>query len=149
MATRSSILAWRIPWAEDPGKLQSMGSQRVGNDWVTITQSYLLWASQLALMVKNRPANAGDVRDMGSIPGSGRSPGGGHSHPLQYSCLQSPMDRGAWQAQVHRVWKSQTWLKWLSMHAHRVTIMVKIIIRAILKCCLSFLAHSRVTITVK
>ena len=54
-------------------------------------------------MVKNLPANAGDIRDLGSIPGSGRSPGGGHGNPLQYSCLENSMDRGAWQATVHRV----------------------------------------------
>ena len=53
--------------------------------------------------VKNRPANAGDIRDSGSIPRLGRSPGGGHGNPLQYSCLENPMDRGAWQATVHRV----------------------------------------------
>ena len=57
-------------------------------------------------MLKNPPANAGDMRDMGSIPGSGRSPGGGHGNPLQYSCPENPMDRGAWQAMVHRVTKS-------------------------------------------
>ena len=56
-------------------------------------------------MVKNLPAKAGDVRDSGSIPGSGRSPGGGHGNPLQCFCLQNPMDRGAWQATVHRVAK--------------------------------------------
>ena len=56
-------------------------------------------------MIKNPPANAGDVRDAGSAPGSGRSPGGGHGNPLQYSCLQNPMDRGAWQATVFRVKK--------------------------------------------
>ena len=50
----------------------------------------------MELVVKNPPANAGDVRDAGSILGSGRSPGGGHGHPLQYSCLENPMDRGAW-----------------------------------------------------
>ena len=61
----------------------------------------LLWASQVALVVKNPLANAGNIRDRGSIPGSGRSPGGGHSNPLQYSCLKNPMDRGAWQATVH------------------------------------------------
>ena len=54
-------------------------------------------------MVKNSPANAGDVRDKGSISGSGRSSGGGHDNPLQYSCLENPMDRGAWQATVHGV----------------------------------------------
>ena len=55
---------------------------------------------------------------MGSIPGSGSSPGGGHGNPLQYSCLENPMDRGAWWATVHGVEKSWTWLNWLSAHAH-------------------------------
>ena len=59
-------------------------------------------------MVKNPPANLGDSRDAGSIPGLGRSPGGGHGNPPQYSCLENPMDRGAWQAKVHGVTKSQT-----------------------------------------
>ena len=70
--------------------------------------SYLLsvCASQVALVVKNLPANAGDVRDTSSIPGLGRSPGGGNGNPLQYSCLGNPIDRGAWQATVHRVAKS-------------------------------------------
>ena len=62
----------------------------------------------MALELKDLPANAGDVRDLSSIPGSGRSPGGGHGNPLQYSCLENPMDRGAWRATVHRVAKSQT-----------------------------------------
>ena len=56
-------------------------------------------------MVKNMPANAGDVRDAGSIPGSGRSPGEGSGNSIPYSCLENPMDRGAWQATVHRVAK--------------------------------------------
>ena len=73
MVTHSSILAWRI------------------------------WASQVALVVKKPAANAGDVRDAGSVPGLGSSPAGGHSNPLQYSCLENPMDRGAWQATVHVV----------------------------------------------
>ena len=55
------------------------------------------------VVVKNPHANAGDVRDMGLIPGSGRSPGGGHGNPLQDSCLENPMDRIAWQATIHRV----------------------------------------------
>ena len=59
-------------------------------------------------MGKNPPADAGDRRDMGSIPGSGRSPGGGHRNPLQYSCLENPMDRGAWRGTVHRVTESWT-----------------------------------------
>ena len=58
--------------------------------------------------VKNPPANAGDIRDTGSIPGLGRFPGGGHGNSFQYSCLQNPMDRGAWGATVHRVTKSWT-----------------------------------------
>jgi len=65
----------------------------------------------VALEVKNPPANAGDIKDVGSIPGMGRSPGGGHGNPLQYSCLENPMDKGACQATVHRVTKSQTQLK--------------------------------------
>ena len=60
-------------------------------------------ASQVALAVKSPPAKAGDMRDVGLIPGSGRSPGGGHSKPLQYSCLVNPMNRGSWWAVVHRV----------------------------------------------
>ena len=58
-------------------------------------------------MVKTPPVNAGDVRDAGSIPGLERPPGGGHGNPLQYSCLENPMDREAWQATVHRVAMSQ------------------------------------------
>ena len=63
-------------------------------------------ASQVALVIKSLPADAGEVRDAGSNPGLGRSPGGGHGNPLQYSCLENPMDRGAWQATAHRLlWK--------------------------------------------
>jgi len=62
-------------------------------------------------MVKNPPANAGDLRDVGSIFGSGKSPGGGNSNPFQYSHLENPMDRGAWWIIAHRVAKSQTRLK--------------------------------------
>ena len=65
----------------------------------------------MVLVVKNLPANAGDERDEGLVPGSGRSPGGGHGNPLQSSGLGNPMDRGAWWAIVHRVAKSQTQLK--------------------------------------
>ena len=60
------------------------------------------------LMVENLPANAGEMKDMGSIPGLGRFPGGGHDNPLQYSCLENPTDRGPWQATAHRVTNSQT-----------------------------------------
>ena len=73
----------------------------------------------MALVVKNPLLNAGDTRDTGSVPGSGRSPGGGHGNPLQYSSLENPMDRGAWQTIVHEDAKSWTGLKQFSMHAHR------------------------------
>ena len=65
------------------------------------------WASQVVLVVKNPPANAGG-RDAGSLPGLGRSLGGRYGNPLQYSCLENLMGRGAWQASVHRVEKSWT-----------------------------------------
>ena len=77
----------------------------------------MVGASQLALVVKNPPANAGDIRDTSSIPGLGRSSGAGRGNTLQYSCLQNPMDRGAWQATVPRIAKSWTQLKQLSTHA--------------------------------
>ena len=78
-------------------------------------------ASQAALVVKNPPAHAGDIRDVGSVAGLGRSPGGGHGNPLQCSCLQSPMDRGAWQATIHSVAMSQTWPKRHRVHAfHKI-----------------------------
>ena len=85
-ATHSSILAWRVH-----------GSQRVGlSDFQREAR-----ASQVALVVKNPPANAGDIGDEGSIPAWGRSPGEGNGNPLQYSCLGNPLDRGAWWATVH------------------------------------------------
>ena len=73
-------------------------------------------ASQVALVIKNPPASAGATRDVGLVSGSGRSPGEGNGNSLQYSCLENPMDRGAWQAIVHGVAQSQTQLKRLSIH---------------------------------
>ena len=78
-------------------------------------------ASQLALVVKNPPANA---RDTGLIPGSGKSPGGGHGNPLQCSCLENPMDRGSWRTSAHGVAECHTCLRRFSMHTrcrHRCT----------------------------
>ena len=75
-------------------------------------------ASQVALVVKNLPASAGDPGDLGSVSGSGRSPGGGNDNPLQYSRLEYPMDRGAWWATVHGVAKGQIQL---STHTHTHT----------------------------
>ena len=115
MATHSSILAWRIPRTEEPGGLQSMGSQRVRHDLLNNNSANLnspkilsgclvsLRALQGGSVVKNSPANAGDS---GSISGSGISPGGGNGNPVHYSCLENPMDRGAWWATVHGVIES-------------------------------------------
>ena len=74
------------------------------------------WASQVALVVKNPPVNAGDLRDTGSVLGQRRSPGGGHGNPLQYSCLENPMDRAAWWATDLGVTNSRKQLKQLSTH---------------------------------
>ena len=98
MATHSSIFAWRMPWTEEPGGLQSLGSQ--SQTWLKQPFMHtILGASQVALVIKNPSASAGDLRTTGFIPGSGRSPGVGYANPLQsilqYSCLENPMDRGA------------------------------------------------------
>ena len=82
--------------------------------WFSFTYAWV-WASQVVLVVKNPPTDRGDARDAGLIPGLGRSPGGGHGSPLQYSCLENPMNRGAWQTTVYRVAKSN----WSNLaHAH-------------------------------
>ena len=77
-----------------------------------------IWGFPGGCMVKDPATNAGDLC---SIPWSGRSPGGGHGNPLSISCLENPMDRGAWRATIYRVTESGTWLKWLSMHALTLT----------------------------
>ena len=75
---------------------------------------------QVALVVKNLPANAEDIKDASSIPGFRSFPGGGHDNPLKYSCLENPMDGGAWEATVHGVAKSWTWLKCLSIPLFKI-----------------------------
>ena len=97
------------PGTGEPGGLPSLGSHRVGHDWSDLAAA--------AAVIKNLPASAGDIIDAGLIPGSGRSPEGGHGNPLQYSCLENPMNRGAWWATVLRVMQSRTQLKQLSTHA--------------------------------
>ena len=77
-------------------------------------------STYMALVVKNPPASAGDIRDVGSIPALGRSSGEGNGRPLQYSFLENPMERRAWRATVCGVTKSWTWLKWLGMHACKI-----------------------------
>ena len=71
----------------------------------------ILWPSQVVLVVKNAPAKGGDARDLGMIPGSGRSLGGGNGNPVQYSYLENSMDRAAWRVTVYATTKSQTWLR--------------------------------------
>ena len=101
MVTQFSILAWEIPWTEEPGGPQSMGSQRVGLKQLSTNA----WGFPHSSVGKESTCDAGDPA---SIPGSGRSPGEGDGNPVQYSCLGNPMDRGAWQATVDGVAKSQT-----------------------------------------
>ena len=96
MATHSSILAWRIPWSKEPDRVQSMGSKELDTTEQLIhthTHTRYLWTFPGGSAVKNA----------GSIPGMGRSPGGENGNPLQYFCLGNPMDRGAWQATLHGV----------------------------------------------
>ena len=131
MATHSSILAWKIPWMGEPDGLQSVGSQRVRQDWSILLidtlqkgsigcTSVLVWNEhRLSLLLthcdfsdisdgKESACNAGDP---GSVPGWRRSPGERNGNPLQYSCLRNPKDRGAWWATAHGVAESQTWLR--------------------------------------
>ena len=98
-------------WIKTP---VSLGRRDTGSDPTAAKKQF--WACQLVLVVKNLPANAGDV---GSVPRLERCSGGGHGTPLQFSCLENPMDRGAWRATVHKFSKSQTRLKCLSMHTCR------------------------------
>ena len=105
---------WRIPGTGEPGGLPFMGSHRVGHDkrlssssstgMCTVYHLYIRYrASQVVLVVKNLPANAGDIRDAGLTPGLGRSSGVGKRNLLQYSCLENSMNRGVWWAAIHGV----------------------------------------------
>ena len=98
------------------------GALRMGSLQIILLQSpyEIIRASHMAPVVKNLPAKARDIRDTGSIPELGRSPGRGHGNPFQNSCLENPMDRGDWQATVHGVTKSWTRLKQLSTYAHEI-----------------------------
>ena len=105
-----------LGWVASP--FSSKSSQP--KDWTRVpciaSGFFTIWAISEAQVVRKPPANAGDLRDVGLIPGLGRSPGEGNDNPLQYPCLENPMDRGAWQAPAHRVAKSQTALKQFNMH---------------------------------
>ena len=97
--THSSVLAWRIPGTGEPGGLPSMGSHRVGHDW-----------SDLAVAGSDSKESACNTGDRSSITGLGRSSGEGNGNPLQHSCMENSMGRGAWWATVHGVAKSGTQL---------------------------------------
>ena len=109
MATHFSVLAWRIPGTGESGGLPSLGSHRVGHD--------LAAAAAAAVSDMGFPggsegkASACNAGDLSLIPGSERSPGEGNGNPLQYSCLENPMDREAWLTIVHRIAKSRTPMK--------------------------------------
>ena len=116
MATYSSIFAWEIPWTEEPGWLQSMGSQRVRHNWSDLAAA-AAQGSIKSLFILNQSclpggsdskASACNAGDLGSIPGSGRSPGEENGNPLQYSCLENSMGRGAWWATFLGISKSLT-----------------------------------------
>ena len=119
MTTLSSILAWRIPRPEDPGKLQPIGWQsrtqlkRLSTDTHTHTHAHTVFPG--GSVGELSACNGGDP---GSIPGLGRSSGEDNANPLQYSCLENSMDRGAWWVTVHGVTKIQTWLSVLHTHTH-------------------------------
>ena len=105
MAAHSSILAWRIPWREEPG---SYGPQSLGLKESDTTERPTLPGFPGGAVVKNLPPSAGDAGDSGLISGSGRFRREGNGKPLQYSCLENAMDRGAWWTIVHGVTKSQS-----------------------------------------
>ena len=115
MAPHSSTLAWKIPWTEEPGRLQSLGSQSWTYGLIIVMDSvdieylhYFRKFYQIALGGSDSKGSACEVGYLGSIPGWGRSRGEGNGLPLQYSCLKNSMYRGDWQAVVHGVAKSWT-----------------------------------------
>ena len=123
------LIAWKIPWTEEPGRLQSMGSLRVGQDWATSLSLSCIEGNGNPLQCSclENPKDGGSW--WAAVYGVAQSRtrlkrlsihaciGEGHGNPLQYSCLENPMDRGAWRAAVHRVTQSWTQLKRLSIHA--------------------------------
>ena len=125
MATLSSILTWSMSWTEEPGGYGPWGCKELDTtERLTLSLSAetepcapAAGSSQVALVVENPPANAGGIGDLGLIPGPGRSPGGGHGNPLQYSCLENPRAREAWRATVRRVTKSRTRLSDFHFHS--------------------------------
>ena len=110
MATHSSTLTWKIPWTEEPGRLPSMGSHRVGHDWSDLAVAVIL-IRRIPRWLNGQEFTC-QAWDASLVFGSGWSPAEGNGNPLQYSYLENPTDRGAWQATVHGVTKESvmTWL---------------------------------------
>ena len=97
----------RMEWEVEISRGRLLYAECINKDpTLYSTAIYIKWASQVVLVVKNLPANAGDIRDTGSIPGSGKSTREGNSSPRQYSCLENPMHREAWQATVHKGYRA-------------------------------------------
>ena len=105
-AIHSSILAWRIPWTEEPGGLQSTGLQ----NRTRLSDQHTHRGLRASLWLSGQESTC-NAEDKGSIPGSGRSPGEGNGNPLQYPCLGNPKHSGDWWATVYEVTKSQTRLR--------------------------------------
>ena len=129
MAPHSSTFAWKIPWMEEPGRLQSMGSLRVGHDWTTSLSlfTFMHWRRKWQPTPVFLPGESQGWRSLwAAIHGVAQIQtrlkqlsmhaciGEGNGNPLQYSCLKNPRDGGAWWAAVYEVAQSRTWLKWLS-----------------------------------
>ena len=132
MATHSSTLAWKIPWTEEPGRLQSVGSLRVGDDWMTSLSlfTFIHWRRKWQPTPVFLPGKSHGRRSLVGCSSWCRKESGttewlyfhfslscigeGNGNPLQYSCLENPRDRGAWWAAVYGISQSQTWLKRLS-----------------------------------
>ena len=127
MAPHSSTLAWKIPWMEEPGRLQSMGSRRVGRDWATSLSpfTFMHWRRKWQSTPVFLPRESCVWRNLVGCCPYGRSEsdtrlnmhaciGEGNGSPLQYSCLENHRDGGSWWAAVYGVAQSRTWLKWLS-----------------------------------
>ena len=122
MAPHSSTLAWKIPWMEEPGRLQSMGSLRVGHDWATSLSCIGEGNGnplQCSCLENPRDGELGGLPSMGShrvgrLKQLSSSSGEGNGNPLQCSCLENPRNGGAWWAAVYGVAQSWTRLKWLS-----------------------------------
>ena len=115
LLSNTSSVGWLASEFTPPISLRSDPTLKIPG--LTLTLTLILRASQVALVVKNPPANAGDAGGTSLTPGSGRVPRGGHGNPLQYSCLENPRDREVWWATVPGVEKNQARLKWLRMHA--------------------------------